>query len=178
MSCDPQKQSILFLGSKVKIRNLPIKEVSLIEEGNLPAYGYNPGDFVELMAGKVGVENGRLDQCQTWLASYLVEAGLDSRISTVTYGDQKDIFQIFRKKERPEIDKDHGWFMVHQILPFAGRGENENPLVVDDNNRDKLSGHQGIMVIDDSGQPPRIAADLKEMNPGGYCHGHQCGSLV
>lgn len=163
-----QQQSILFLGSRVKIRNLPIKEVSLIEEGNLPAYGYNPGDFVELMAGKVGVENGRLDQCQTWLASYLAEAGLESRVSTVTYGEQKDIFQIFRKKERPEIDKDHGWFMVHQILPFAGRGESENPLVVDDSNRDKLSGHQGIMVIDDSGQPPKIATELKKLNPGAW----------
>lgn len=59
MAHTDDNQKILFLGSKVKIRNLPIKEGSLIEEGNLPAYGYNPGDFVELMAGKVGVENGR-----------------------------------------------------------------------------------------------------------------------
>ncbi|MDR9500575.1 MAG: hypothetical protein RI601_02135 [Desulfurivibrionaceae bacterium] len=32
-------QRILFLGSNVKIRNIPIKEVSLLEEGSLPAYG-------------------------------------------------------------------------------------------------------------------------------------------
>jgi hypothetical protein len=160
-----ENQKILFLGSKVKIRNLPIKEVSLIEEGNLPAYGYNPGDFVELMAGKVGVENGRLDQCQTWLASYLTTANMSPKVTTVTYGEQKDIFQVFRKRQHPEIDKDHGWFMVHQILPYSGRGQDEKALVVDDSNRDELSGHNGIMIIDDGGRPPQVAEEMKKLNP-------------
>ncbi len=44
---------ILLLGSNVKIYNLPVKEVSLLEEGSLPAYGYNPGDDIELLAGRV-----------------------------------------------------------------------------------------------------------------------------
>ncbi len=160
-----ENQKILFLGSNVKIRNLPIKEVSLIEEGSLPSYGYNPADFVELLAGDVAVEHGRLDQCLTWLASYLTAANLTPVIKTVTYGEQKDIFQIFRKRQRPEIDKDHGWFMVHQILPYAGRGDDENALRITADNRQELSGHNGIMIIDDGGRPPRIAAELKEINP-------------
>ncbi|MFH1215743.1 MAG: AAA family ATPase [Pseudomonadota bacterium] len=165
MKDENANQRILFLGSNVKIRNLPIKEVSLIEEGSLPAYGYNPGDFVELLAGKVAVENGRLDQTLTWLASYLTAGNLTPHITTITYGEQKDIFQVFRKRQRPEIDKDHGWFMVHQILPFAGRGKDETALTVTDENREKLSGHDGILVIDDGGRPPQIAAELKELNP-------------
>ena len=168
MDTDDKQQKILFLGSNVKIRNLPIKEVSLIEEGNLPAYGYNPGDFVELLAGKVAVENGRLDQCLTWLASYLTTANLSPHITTITYGEQKDIFQIFRKRQRPEIDKDHGWFMVHQILPFAGRGADEKSLTITDENREKMSGNDGIMVVDDGGRPPQIAAELKELNPAAW----------
>ena len=165
MAHNDDNQKILFLGSKVKIRNLPIKEVSLIEEGNLPAYGYNPGDFVELMAGKVGVENGRLDQCQTWLASYLTTANMSPKVTTVTYGEQKDIFQVFRKRQHPEIDKDHGWFMVHQILPYSGRGQDEKALVINDGNRDELSGHTGIMIIDDGGRPPQVAEEMKKLNP-------------
>ena len=53
---------LLLIGSDVKIINLPIKEVNLLEEGSLPAYGYNPGDFIELLAGKVTIEGGRLDR--------------------------------------------------------------------------------------------------------------------
>ncbi|PLX51173.1 MAG: ATPase [Desulfobulbaceae bacterium] len=158
-------QKILFLGSNVKIRNIAIKEVSLIEEGSLPAYGYNPGDFVELLAGKVEVENGRLDQCMTWLAAYLTSANLSPKITTFTYGEQKDIFQIFRKYQRPEIDKDHGWFMVHQILPYAGRGEDDKAFAVTDANRRETGGHDGILVIDDGGRPPQVAGELKELNP-------------
>lgn len=168
MDTDDKEQKILFLGSNVKIRNLPIKEVSLIEEGSLPAYGYNPGDFVELLAGKVAVENGRLDQCLTWLASYLTTANLSPHITTITYGEQKDIFQIFRKRQRPQIDKDHGWFMVHQILPFAGRGTDEKALTITDENREQMRGHDGIMVVDDGGRPPQIAAELKELNPAAW----------
>ncbi|MCK9296193.1 MAG: ATPase [Desulfobulbaceae bacterium] len=168
MKTDERNQKILFLGSNVKIRNLPIKEVSLIEEGSLPAYGYNPGDFVELLAGKVAVENGRLEQCLTWLASYLTSGNLSPQITTIAYGDQKDIFQVFRKRQRPEIDKDHGWFMVHQILPFAGRGSDEKALTITDDNREKLSGHDGIMIVDDGGRPPQIAAELKGLNPSAW----------
>ncbi len=159
------KQKILFLGSNVKIRNLPIKEVSLMEEGNLPAYGYNPGDFVELLAGKVEVENGRLDQSLTWLASYLTSKNLSPRITTIPYGEQKDIFQIFRKFKHPEIIKDHGWFMVHQILPFSSRGDDEDLFKITDKNKADVTGNSGIMLIDDGGRPPQVAAELKELNP-------------
>jgi hypothetical protein len=158
-------QKILFLGSNVKIRNIPIKEVSLLEEGSLPAYGYNPGDFVELLAGKVEVENGRLDQCITWLAAYLTSANLSPKITTFTYGEQKDIFQIFRKYQRPEIEKNHGWFMVHQILPYAGRGDDEYAFALTDDNREELSGQDGILIIDDGGRPPQVAAGLKKISP-------------
>lgn len=161
-------QKILFLGSNVKIRNIAIKEVSLLEEGSLPAYGYNPGDFVELLAGKVEVENGRLDQCMTWLAAYLTSANLSPKITTFTYGEQKDIFQIFRKYQRPEIEKDHGWFMVHQILPYAGRGDDEHSFALTEENREELSGHDGILIIDDGGRPPQVAAELKEINPNAW----------
>ncbi|MCD6389326.1 MAG: ATP-binding protein [Desulfobulbaceae bacterium] len=168
MSDNNKRQNILFLGSNVKIWNLPIKEVSLLEEGSLPAYGYNPGDFVELLAGKVGEENGRLDQCLTWLASYLTSVNLTPHINTQTYGEQKDVFQIFRKRQRPEIEKDHGWFMVHQILPFAGRSKDEGRLAIDKDNKAKLSGNNGILIIDDSGRPPCVAAEMNELNPGAW----------
>lgn len=158
-------QKILFLGSNVKIRNIAIKEVSLLEEGSLPAYGYNPGDFVELLAGKVEVENGRLDQCMTWLAAHLTSANLSPKITTFTYGEQKDIFQIFRKYQRPDIEKDHGWFMVHQILPYAGRGDDEYSFSITDENKEEASDHDGILIIDDGGRPPQVAADLKKLNP-------------
>ena len=93
-------QKITLLGSNVKIRNLPIKQVSLLEEGNLPAYGYNPGDHIELMAGDVSIEYGRLEQMLTWLAAYVSESDLSPRIHSLTYGEQKDVFQIFRKADK------------------------------------------------------------------------------
>ena len=95
---EQSRQKILLLGSDVKVNNLPIKEVSLLSEGSLPVYGYNPGDFIELLAGKVSVDNGRLDQCLTWLSSYLTSTDLTPRIRTLTYGEPKEIYQIFRKK--------------------------------------------------------------------------------
>ena len=162
---DDSQQKILFLGSNVKIRNLPIKEVSLLEEGNLPAYGYNPGDFVELLAGKVAVEGGRLDQCITWLASYLTTENICPKITTHTYGEQKDIFQIFRKYRRAEIEKDHGWFMVHQILPFSGRGADSDAFTITAENRNDLVDQDGIILIDDGGRPPQVATELKELSP-------------
>ncbi len=165
------QQKILFLGSNVKIRNLPIKEVSLMEEGSLPAYGYNPGDFVELMAGKVSVETGRLDQCITWLAGNLTTENMTPKISTITYGKQKDIFQIFRKYSKASIEKDHGWFMVHQILPFAGRGEGGKSFKIDDSNKEMVTGQDGIMVVDDGGHPPQVAAELKKYSPDAWVIG-------
>ena len=41
---EEKRPNLLLLGSDVKVNNLPIKEVSLLSEGSLPAYGYNPGD--------------------------------------------------------------------------------------------------------------------------------------
>ena len=165
------KQKILFIGSNVKIRNLPIKEVSLMEEGSLPAYGYNPGDFVELMAGKVSVETGRLDQCITWLAGNLNKENLTPKISTLTYGEQKDIFQIFRKYSKANIEKDHGWFMVHQILPFSGRGEGGKNFKITAENKEMVSNQDGIMIIDDGGHPPQVAQDLKKYSPNAWVIG-------
>ncbi len=40
-----------LLRANGKIRYFSIKQVSLLEEGDLPAYGVNPGDHLELMAG-------------------------------------------------------------------------------------------------------------------------------
>ncbi len=149
-----KQPNILLLGSDVKVNNLPIKEVSLLPEGSLPAYGYNPGDFIELLAGKVSVENGRLEQCLTWLSSYLASADLTPRIRTLTYGEQKEIFQIFRKKGLSTAQRGHGWFMVQQILPPEGRRKEAEVLAIDDSNIEILSNNNGILIIDDGGWPP------------------------
>ncbi len=158
------EQKLLLIGSNVKIRNLPIKEVSLLEEGSLPAYGYNPGDFIELLAGRVNVENGRLEQCLTWLASYLANVDLTPRINTWSYGEQKDIFQFFRKRKFGESQQNHGWFMVHQLLPPEGRSDRDGRDQVDEEQLETFSNNSGILIIDDSGRPPAIAARLKELN--------------
>lgn len=159
-----EEQKLLLIGSNVKIRNLPIKEVSLLEEGSLPAYGYNPGDFIELLAGRVNIENGRLEQCLTWLASYLATAEINPRINTWTYGEQKDIFQFFRKRKFGKSHHHHGWFMVHQLLPPEGRNDEVGRLQINKDNLDTFSNNSGILIIDDSGSPPPIATRLKELN--------------
>ena len=174
-SAADKSPNILLLGSDVKVNNLPIKEVSLLPEGSLPAYGYNPGDFIELLAGKVSVENGRLEQSLSWLASYLNSASITPRIRTLTYGEQKEIFQIFRKKVRADAQKDHGWFMVQQILPPEGRRKKPDVLSIDDSNIEALSNNSGILVIDDGGWPPRIAARLKSLNPDSWVIGMGIG---
>ena len=92
------ENTILLLGSDVKIINLPIKEVSLLREGSLPAYGYNPGDFIELLAGEISVEHGRLEQCGKWLADCLDSEDLTPRVRTLAYGDKKEVYQIFRHR--------------------------------------------------------------------------------
>ncbi|MBE9521059.1 MAG: ATPase, partial [Proteobacteria bacterium] len=162
---DQPRQNILLLGSDVKVNNLPIKEVSLLSEGSLPAYGYNPGDFIELLAGRVSIDNGRLDQCLTWLASYLASTDLTPRIRTLTYGEQKEIYQIFRKKSFGPQEENHGWFMVHQILPPEGRRKEADLLPIDDTNIESLSNNNGILIIDDGGWPPQQAEKIKSMNP-------------
>ena len=90
---------ILILGSNVKITNLPVKEVSLLQEGSLPAYGYNPGDNIDLLAGPVTIEKGRLEQCLTWLNSYLAESGLTPQVECLTYGPEKQVYQIFKRQK-------------------------------------------------------------------------------
>jgi hypothetical protein len=172
---EEKSPNILLLGSNVKVNNLPIKEVSLLPEGSLPAYGYNPGDFIELLAGKVSIENGRLEQCLTWLASYLASANMTPRIRTLTYGEQKEIFQIFRKKGRSDAHNEHGWFMVHQILPPDGRRNEPEVLAIDDANLEKLSRNNGILIIDDGGWPPQVAARIKSLNPESWVIGMGIG---
>ncbi len=161
---------ILLLGSNVKITNLPIKEVSLLEEGSLPAYGYNPGDAIDLLAGRVSIENGRLEQCLTWLSIYLASSELTPRINSMAYGSEKQVYQIFRKRKSAAVEKpDHGWFMVNQILPSEGRGSEADPLVIDNGNLEVMRGNSGIVIIDDSGVPPRVCDDLADLNPGFWC---------
>ncbi len=159
-------QKVTLLGSNVKIRNLPIKQVSLLEEGNLPAYGYNPGDHIELMAGDVSVEYGRLEQVLTWFSSYVAESDLNPRIHSVTYGEQKDVFQIFRKyRNRAEERDDHGWFMVNQYLPAGGRSSAAYDFVVDDSNKEIFANNNGLIVVDDSGHPPGFSQEDLDRNP-------------
>lgn len=167
---DNKMPKILLLGSNVKIYNLAVKEVSLLEEGSLPAYGYNPGDDIELLAGSVAVGNGRLEECLTWLASYLATSELTPKINSLAYGAEKEVYQIFRKRLKNDRQKpDHGWFMVNQILPAEGRGAGGTPFVMAENNIEIVGGNNGIVVIDDSGVPPQICDDLVELNPGLWC---------
>jgi hypothetical protein len=163
MSDDSQK--ILLLGSNVKINNLPIKEVSLLHEGSLPAYGYNPGDSLELLAGQVSVEKGRQEQCLTWLN--VLQGSNSPAIETRshTYGDPKEVYQFFRRRKLAGNDASQGWFMFHQILPPEGRNEQEPPLKIDGDKRESFTGNSGIMIIDDSGNPPAVATQLKKQNP-------------
>ncbi len=159
-------QKLLLLGSDVRIMNLPVKEVSLLAEGSLPAYGYNPGDHIELLAGRVSVEAGRLEQCLTWLTSHLGTAGLAPKIGTVAYGDQKEVYQLFRNRLGSRgYEAGHGWFMFQQLLPPEGRAAADHAFRVTPENRDKLTGNRAILIVDDSGRPPAVAADLKKQNP-------------
>jgi hypothetical protein len=166
---------VLLLGSNVKIYNLPVKEVSLLEEGNLPAYGYNPGDDIELLAGKVAEVDGRLDECLTWLASYLTTSEMSPRIQSLAYGREKKVYQIFKKRvfrQRRVEDRDrqeHGWFMINQILPAEGRGSHRDHFVVTEESLETLSNNNGIVLIDDSGVPPQVCDDIVDLNPGLWC---------
>ncbi len=158
-------QNILILGSNVLISSLPIKEVSLLREGSLPAYGYNPGDSLELLAGRVTIEEGRQEQCLTWLQSMLEPSAPATKFRTWTYGEPREVYQFFRRRKIAVDDSSRGWFMFHQILPPEGRNENSQELQLTPGNRKLFSGNQGIMLIDDSGQPPTSAAYFKKHNP-------------
>ena len=161
---------LLLLGSNVKITNLPTKEVSLLEEGSLPAYGYNPGDDIDLLAGPASIEQGRLEQCLTWLASYLAGSELTPQLNSLSYGSEKQVYQIFRKRQSKAIDKpDHGWFMVNQMLPAEGRGTNKKPFVISDNDKKIIGNNSGIVFIDDSGVPPQVCDDMMALNPDVWC---------
>ena len=166
---------ILLLGSNVKIHNLPVKEVSLLEEGSLPAYGYNPGDDIELLAGKVAEVGGRLEECLTWLASYLTSSEMTPRVQSMTYGKEKKVYQIFKKRvfrQRRADDRgkrEQGWFMVKQVLPAEGRGSRKDSFYLSEDSIESLSGNSGLVLIDDSGMPPQVCDDLVDLNPGLWC---------
>ncbi len=167
---DKQSPKILFLGSNVTIYNMPVKTVSLLDEGSLPAYGYNPGDDIDLLAGRISIEGGRLEQCLTWLASYLADSELTPRLHTLTYGQEKQVYQIFRKHKGSARQKNkHGWFMVKQILPAEGRGSTAAPFVIADNDPRTISNNNGMLLIDDSGGPPQVCDDIVKLNPGLWC---------
>ena len=163
------QQKLLLLGSKVKITNLPIKEVSMIAEGNLPAYGYNPGDFIELLAGDITIEEGRLEQCLTWLSAFLTPSELTPKIHTISYGKPKDVFQIFYKRGEICEGEDHGWFMMRQILPPGGRPKKPDKVDLSNQaNREKSKDNTGIIIVDDGGNPPNIARELKKNSPNAW----------
>ncbi len=161
----PDRHRILLIGSNAKVTNLPVKEVSLMQEGNLPEYGYNPGDFIELLAGRVTIEEGRLDQLLTWLSSFLTTADLSPVINTITYGRQKQVFQIFKKHGGMPDPGQGGWFMVHQILPPGGRRNSPEKLDSAYLDSEAFRDNRGIIIIDDGGFPPDIASHLKRENP-------------
>lgn len=164
-----KSNKLLIMGSNARVTNLPVKEVSLLAQGSLPAYGYNPGDFIELLAGNVMVVDGRVEECLTWLSSFLTHTELTPEINTVTYGAPKEIFQIFRKTAFNETsDTGHGWFMVHQILPPGGRHAEPDVLEFSSENQHKLQGNDGIIIVDDGGSPPKIADELKRLNPNAW----------
>ena len=164
-----QRAKMLLLGSRVRITNLPIKEVSLLQEGSLPAYGYNPGDHIELLAGGAGIEQGRLEQTHSWLDLCLGRAGLAPEVGTFTYGEQKEIYQLFRnRRATPGQAAENGWFMFQQFLPPEGRQAQSHELTISPQNRELMSDNRGIMVVDDSGRPPAATADFAKRNPAAW----------
>ncbi len=167
----PSNHKILLLGSNASITNLPVKEVSLMQEGSLPEYGYNPGDFIELLAGRVTVDEGRVDQCLTWLSSFLTTHGISPLINTVTYGRQKQVFQLFKKHGGIPVSGQSGWFMVHQILPPGGRQGEPDKISPEYLESETFENNTGILIIDDGGFPPDIALELKRKNPDAWVIG-------
>jgi hypothetical protein len=164
-----EQAKILFLGSNVKITNLPVKEVSLLEEGNLPAYGYNPGDNIALLAGPVTVEQGRLEESMTWLTAYLSGTVHNPKINFLTYGAEKQVYQMFRQRKTPAGGKNNGWFMVKQLLPAEERGHILPPFVLDEHEYTLIGDNTGMVLIDDSGMPPQICDSMMQINPNMWC---------
>ncbi|WP_417915216.1 AAA family ATPase [Candidatus Electronema sp. JM] len=160
---------ILFLGSNVKITNLPMKEVSLLEEGSLPAYGYNPGDNIVLLAGPATIEKGRLEQCLAWLSAYLNGSDLSPKINSLSYGSEKQVYQMFRKRRSGRDSRQEGWFMVKQLLPAEERGDEAAPFSLSAYEYELAGGNNGMVLIDDSGMPPHICDEMSELNPGMWC---------
>ncbi|MCI5146326.1 MAG: ATPase, partial [Candidatus Electrothrix sp. AR3] len=164
-----EASKILFLGSNVKITNLPIKEVSLLEEGSLPAYGYNPGDNIGLLAGPVTIEKGRLEQCLNWLASYLAGSEQTPLINSLSYGAEKQVYQIFRKRKATAGNRDDGWFMVNQLLPAEERGKSSPTFILTEHEYSIVGNNTGMILIDDSGVPPQVCNHMVELNPDLWC---------
>jgi hypothetical protein len=163
-------RNVLLVGSDVSISNLPIKEVSLLKEGSLPAYGYNPGDFIELLAGDVLLEDGRLSQCETWLSTAL-RVPQQVRLRRVKYGDRKKVYQIFRRRQHEKVSSDgQGWFMFQQILPPEGRTDEPARVRIQDLD-DLLDDNEGLIVIDDSSRPPDIAQAVCARNASAWVIG-------
>ncbi len=160
---------ILILGSNVKITNLPVKEVSLLQEGSLPAYGYNPGDNIDLLAGPVTVEKGRLEQCLTWLNAYLAESGLTPQLDSLTYGREKQVYQIFKRQKTGGGDDHDGWFMVNQLLPSEERVRKSPAFVINEHECSIVGDNTGMVLIDDSGVPPHVCDDMMALNPDMWC---------
>ncbi|MCI5224525.1 MAG: ATPase, partial [Candidatus Electrothrix sp. AR4] len=170
MTDSKSNSKILILGSKVKITNLPVKEVSLLQEGSLPAYGYNPGDNIDLLAGPVTIEQGRLEQCLTWLNAYLAESGTTPNIEVLSYGTEKQVYQIFKKRKTgSDSSIDDGWFMVNQLLPSEERIKNSPPFVISEHECTKVGNNTGMVLIDDSGVPPQVCDDMMALNPEMWC---------
>lgn len=118
----------------------------------------------------MSIEKGRLEQCLTWLASYLTDSELTPRLNTLSYGSEKQVYQIFRKRQLKAVDKpNHGWFMVNQFLPAEGRGASSHPFVISDNDGDIIGNNTGMVLIDDSGVPPQVCDGMVELNPGLWC---------
>jgi hypothetical protein len=160
---------ILILGSNVKITSLPVKEVSLLQEGSLPAYGYNPGDNIDLLAGPVTVEKGRLEQCLTWLKSYLAESGLTPQLDSLTYGVEKQVYQTFKKQKVGDENEESGWFMVSQLLPSEERMRKSSDFVISEHECSVVGNNTGMVLIDDSGVPPQVCDDMMGLNPDMWC---------
>ncbi len=168
LDMDKDKEKLLLLGSRVEITNLPIREVSMMAEGSLPAYGYDPSDEVQLLAGQISIERGRLDQCLTWLSAYLESTPLAPAIETIQYGDPKQVFQIFNQLSGRGENRNDGWFMVNQILPPGGRPQKPDRVDLSATAKKKIQSNSGIIIIDDGGNPPQIADILSEQNPGAW----------
>ncbi len=118
---------------------------------------------------------GRLEECLTWLASYLTTSEMTPRVQSMAYGKEKKVYQIFKKRvfrQRRAEDRnkrEQGWFMVKQVLPSEGRGSRKDSFYLSEDSIETLSGNSGLVLIDDSGMPPQVCDDIVDLNPGLWC---------